>query len=156
MREVTFFCGSPFGCDGRQTFRLSGGVKSPPGRWACPKCGWESHSTARIGSEVLELAKAGKGEISPIDQQRILLRDLESRGKIDSKTAARHKRRLDFNERSGKYRVTDEDKRREDFKAMKAEMEEADADRQNPEPHVTVRDAVEAARVLGIVPENAG
>lgn len=102
------------------------------------------------------MLRAGKGEVSPIDQQRIILRDLESQGKLDSKAAARHKRRLERHEKTGFYRVTDDDRRRKDLEAMKAELEEAEYERQNPEKPVTIREAVEAAKALGVIPEEAG
>ena len=102
------------------------------------------------------MLRSGKGEISPIDQQKIILREMESQGKLDSKTAARHKRRLEYREKTGFYRVTDDDRRRQDLKAMKAEAEEAEYERQNPDKPVTTREAVEAAKALEIIPESAG
>lgn len=99
------------------------------------------------------MARAGKGEISPIDQQRIVLKHLEDKGQLTAAKAMKWKKRLAHDEKAGTYRITDLHRVRQDCRVMLQEAKQAQLERDNPEPNVTDRDAVEAARVLNVFPE---
>ena len=143
MRSVTAFCP----CGQKLLDSVEAGLV--PASIRCPSCGREAEFRPRqkTKSDLTRLIKDEKAE--PIAVMRHFLNDEGVRAHLSKREQAGLKKMLDADERAGTYRVTDDDRREEDLKVQLMEAEQAESDRERIP--VSVRDAIEAARVLELV-----